>query len=401
MKVLFLSVSSAVRDINNRGIYPDLLRTFLKQGHEVYIVCPLERRNQQNTYYQKENKLHTLAVWTPNFVKTSRVEKIITSFLINFLFARSIKRHFPAVRFDLILYATPPITLTPLIKRLKSTHNAKTYLLLKDIFPQNAIDLGFISPNSLVTKYFRRKEVELYQVSDYIGCMSPANKAFVLENNPFVEPSKVEVCPNSIELKMSSSIDREKVRNKYGLPNDKIIAVYGGNLGKPQGIPFLLEVLKANKNKEEVFFVIAGNGTEFYKIKFFLANSNVSNVILIPALPRNAFDELVQACDIGLVFLDKRFTIPNFPSRILNYMEFRLPILFAVDKNTDVGKIAEGNGFGLWCESGDLESFNASLQNLISNTGIRYEMGDKGYRYLIKNYLTEYSYSVIIDSIAN
>lgn len=399
MKILFLSVSSAVRNIQNRGIYPDLLRTFLKYGHEVFIVSPLERRNNEKTFYKKEGKLHTLSVWTPNFVKTSRIEKTITSFFISFLFKRSIQKYFPAVQFDLILYATPPITFTPLIKQLKRNHIAKTYLLLKDMFPQNAIDLGFFSGNGIVAKYFRRKEVELYKVSDHIGCMSPANKAYVLDRNPYIKPSQVGVCPNSIELTNIPPADKKSVRDNYNLPQDKVIAIYGGNLGKPQGIPFLIEILKANKDEPNLFFVIAGNGTEFSKIQTFLKNTSIPNVLLIPSLPRNAFDELVQVCDIGLVFLDRRFTIPNFPSRILNYMEFKLPILFATDKNTDVGRIAEENSFGLWSESGDLQGFNRNLLELCRDQEIRFEMGEKGYEYLKQNYLTENSYEVIMNAI--
>lgn len=400
MNIIFLSLSSAVANIENRGIYPDLLRAFLNNGHNIYIVCPNERKDKiWKTYLTEKAAVKTLHVLTPNYTKTNIFEKALALLSINALYWRSIKAHFSNVDFDLILYATPPITFTPIIKKLKKKNGAFAYLMLKDIFPQNAIDLGFINSNSLIAKYFRRKEERLYRVSDHIGCMSPANKAFVLENNPFLHPSKVGVCPNSIELKKRPSIERDKVRDQYSLPNDKVIAVYGGNLGKPQGIPFLLEVLNANKDEPQVFFVIAGNGTEFSKIRTFLENSSIPNVLLIPALPRNSFDELVQACDIGLVFLDKRFTIPNFPSRILNYMEFKLPILFATDKNTDVGRIAEQNGFGMWSESGELIAFNVNLNRLTSDYLKRKEMGEKALRYLVSNYLVDDSYKIIMSTI--
>jgi glycosyltransferase involved in cell wall biosynthesis len=130
-----------------------------------------------------------------------------------------------------------------------------------------------------------------------------------------------------------------------------------------------------------------------------LKNTSIPNVLLIPSLPRNAFDELVQVCDIGLVFLDNRFTIANFPSRILNYMEFKLPILFATDKNTDVGRIAVENSFGLWSESGDLQGFSRNLLELCGNQEMRFDMGEKGYEYLKQNYLTENSYEVIMKAV--
>ena len=101
----------------------------------------------------------------------------------------------------MILYSTPPITLTNLIKRLKKVSNAKTYLLLKDIFPQNAVDLNLLKHGGILYNYFRKQEKVLYKISDFIGCMSPANLKYVLDNNPQIEKKKLEVNPNSIEVK--------------------------------------------------------------------------------------------------------------------------------------------------------------------------------------------------------
>ena len=56
---------------------------------------------------------------------------------------------------------------------------------------------------------------------------------------------------------------------------------------------------------------------------------------------REEYDNLVQICDVGLIFLNARFTIPNFPSRLLSYTEIGKPVLAATDENTDIGKIIE------------------------------------------------------------
>ena len=108
--------------------------------------------------------------------------------------------YFNNFAFDLILYSTPPITFNRLITELKKKTNASTYLLLKDIFPQNAVDLKMISEKGLIYRYFRKREKILYQISDWIGCMSMANVNYVLKNNSWLAPEKVEVNPNSIEI---------------------------------------------------------------------------------------------------------------------------------------------------------------------------------------------------------
>ncbi|MCZ2553024.1 glycosyltransferase WbuB, partial [Bacteroides fragilis] len=81
------------------------------------------------------------------------------------------------------------------------------------------------------------------------------------------------------------------------------------------------------------------------------------NSMLLSSLPKKEYDDLVKACDIGLIFLDRRFTIPNYPSRLLSYLENRMPVLLATDMNTDIGRIAERNGYGFWTENGNLDTF--------------------------------------------
>ena len=103
---------------------------------------------------------------------------------------------------------------------------------------------------------------------------------------------------------------------------------------------------------------------------------------------------LARSCDVGMIFLDHRFTIPNYPSRILSYLENKMPVLCATDPNTDMGRIAEENGYGFWCESDSVEAFNAILNKMINSD--RMMMGEKGYEYLCKNYTVENTYNAII-----
>jgi len=397
MNILFLSISTAVKNLENRGIYPDLLRKFAEEGHEIFIVAPAERRSGVRTNLFKKNNVTTLLVQIFNITKTNIIEKGISTIFIEHRFYQAIKKYLKDISFDLILYSTPPITFNGIIRKLKLKSMGSTYLLLKDIFPQNAVDLGMLSKRNPLYHYFKRKEAALYKVSDFIGCMSPANVRYLIKNNPEIQPEKIEVCPNSITPILIDKIDHpENILAKYNLPADRVICIYGGNLGKPQGIGFLLEVLEHNKKRKDIFFVIAGAGTEAYKIKTFLHVSNPQNVSFIPQLPREEFDKLLQACDIGLIFLEKSYSIPNYPSRLLNYMEFKKPVLMAIDQTTDLGTIAEDNNYGFWAESGDIFKFNQRLNELVNNKVLRIEMGLNGYHFMMNNYTVEQSYKTIM-----
>ena len=400
MNVIFLTISR-IREIKSRGIYADLMRKFRDEGHNVYIVTPYERQFALTTSLSEADGVHILGVRTFNIQKTNVVEKGIGTVLLESQYIKAIKKYLNGISFDLILYSTPPITFTNVVRFLKKRNpEAVSYLLLKDIFPQNAVDLGMFSKGGLFYKYFRNKEINLYKNSDYIGCMSPANVKFVLSHNNFLSHDRVEIAPNSIELiENPTNIDRESIRKKYNLPIDKPIFIYGGNLGKPQGIDFLIQCLDANCQRNDCYFFIVGNGTEYHKLKNWFTHIKPDNVSLFPRLPKGDYDALVQSCDVGLIFLDHRFQIPNYPSRLLSYLEYKIPIIAVTDVNTDIGIIAEKNGYGYYCESQWIEDFTACVNKYITAPETIREMGERGYQFLLDNYQVGNTYQKIISHI--
>lgn len=397
MNVVFLTLDRFL-NINDREISEDLMRKFKKEGHEVYVVVPRERRYHLPTRLEEQGGVHILGVKTLNIQKTNIVEKGIGTLLIERQYIAAIKHHLKGITFDLILYTTPPITFTGVVDYLKQQNQkAVSYLLLKDIFPQNAVDIGLFGEKSLFNRYFRRKEIKLYCQSNYIGCMSPANVEFLLAHNDFVNKENVEVAPNSIELaeqKILTQEQRNGIKRKYRLPLDKPVFIYGGNLGKPQGVDFLIQCLDTNKNREDCHFLIVGSGTEYPSIKEWYEREQPYSVSVYERLPKADYDLLVQCCDVGLIFLDHRFTIPNYPSRLLSYLEYKMPVLCATDPNTDIGRIAEDNGYGYWCESDSIEAFTSILDKMIHSD--RKLMGEKGYAFLKDNYLVQNTYNAII-----
>ena len=399
MNVLFLTLVD-ISTINERGIYHDLIREFIRQKHNIFVVSPSEKRYNEKTRIINDSGCKILKVKTGNIQKTNIIEKGISTILLEKQFINAIKKHLSNERFDLVIYTTPPITLVKVIEYIKKKHGALSYLLLKDIFPQNAVDLGMFSEKGIIHRYFRKKESKLYQISDHIGCMSQANVEYVVCHNPDVI-DKVHVSPNSIEpiCVPVEKIEKEIVRGRCGIPLNKKVFLYGGNLGKPQDIPFIIECLKQLHNKDDIFFVICGNGTEYDKLNRYINETKPNNIKLINSLPKAEYDKLATACDVGLIFLDKRFTIPNFPSRLLSYMENYMPVLACTDTNTDIGKAILDGGFGWWCESSDPNIFT-DLINTISDEEISIK-GQNARKYLDLNYTVEKSYHIITDKVCS
>jgi glycosyltransferase involved in cell wall biosynthesis len=222
MNILFLTLVK-IKTLDERGIYTDLLRKFREEGHKVFIVSPSERREEKPTTLLDVDGASVLNVWTLNLQKTNIIEKGIGTLAIEYQYLEAIKKYFSTIKFDLVLYSTPPITFSKVIGFIKKKDKAYSYLLLKDIFPQNAVDMKMLKKGGLLHKMFLKKEQRLYKLSDTIGCMSEANKHYILNHNPRITPTKIEVNPNSIKpIEMVCTFEeKQSIKEKYGLPLNK------------------------------------------------------------------------------------------------------------------------------------------------------------------------------------
>jgi glycosyltransferase involved in cell wall biosynthesis len=395
VKVLFLMISFP--DINkDSNLHSDLAEEFRNNGHQVYVATLLEKKHKQNTSLEKVKNLSILRVRAGNWFNTnSLLVKGITTLTIANYFKKDLQKYFNQIKFDLVIYPTPPITFAPVVKYLKQRDKCKAYLILRDIFPQNVRDLGLLN-NKLLYNYFRKKEKQLYDISDYIGCMSKGNIQYVLDHND-IDENKLEILYNWGRV-FNDSEDSEVVavdyKKKYGLEN-KFVAVFGGNIGLPQELEFLLELAKEYKYRSDIVFFIIGKGAQKEKIVNIINSEALSNVIIRDYIPRNDYQNLLKQCDIGLLNLNRTFTIPNMPCKMVDYFKASIPILASTDKNTDLKQFLQEAKAGLWSETGDLEAYKGNFEKLLNDKNLREELGKNGRKFLEENLKVEKAYQII------
>lgn len=385
MKILYLSQKDI--DIASEGIYSDLINGLIENGHDITLCCADSK--YEKTEYVNDG-IKRLKVKVANQFGVNIIKKGLVLLSLEGTITKAIKKHLKNENFDLILYATPPITFANVIKYCKKKYGSKSYLMLKDIFPQNAVDLRMMSTTGLTSilyKLFKAKENKLYIYSDKIGCMSPANIEYILKHNTYLDKSKVELFPNAIKIEDKATLPKTKgeIFDKLNINKDNIVFIYGGNMGKPQGLNFLADAIKNCNDIESVHFIMIGKGAE--KDKFFDALKGVKNVTTLDALPKAEYEELCSQCDIGMVVLDKRFTIPNYPSRTLSYLDNSMPVFACTDMNTDIRNLVEDNAkCGKWCYSDDINAFRDNVLWFVNNQDKLIELGKNGRDYLVNNF---------------
>lgn len=394
MNILFLTIAWP-QNPDEHNLYTDLLEYFAEQGHKVVVVCSSESRYGSETHIAEERGLKVLYVRTGNLTKVSFIRKGISNLLLGRQFKKAIRSYLPKESFDLILMSTPPITLSGLYADLKKIFNAKTYLLLKDIWPQGIADVGAIKQNGLIYKYFSYQEQRLYAASDYIGCMSPANIQYIKTHNRIPATTVVEENPNSIHIRKFTVQKRRDIFAKYNIPIDRCIFIAGGNFGVPQGIPQFLSMLE-QIDLSGAFFLFVGDGTEADKIRKYISTHQDMPIGFISRLPKDEYEQMCESADVGLILLDGRYTIPNFPSRLLSYLENRLPVLCCTDSCTDIGEIVESYNCGRHIIQGDVQKLSDIVRNLSDDEDLRLMMGNNSYALLEKGYSVEKSYEIVM-----
>lgn len=390
MKVLFLTIGS-IDSLLKSSVHIDVINALKFRGHDVCVLCTRERRMGKKTECVVDNRVKIVHLKIGNITKCSLAEKGISTILIEHQFKKAIKKYYKNEKFDLVIYNTPPITFVSAIKYAKKKFSCKAYLMLKDIFPQNAVDLNLITTRGFkgfIYKLFREKEKKLYNISDKIGCMSAANIEYVLKHNKFIKEEKAELFPNAVFLNgVATAAPDKSILDKLGIDTNRLTFIYGGNLGKPQGLDFLARAV-IEASRKEVNFVFIGNGTE--KNKLYEKLKKVEHIYTFESLPSDQYEMLCNACDVGIVALDHRFTIPNYPSRILSYMKTSKPIFACTDKNTDVRQLVEDQAqCGKWCYSDDLDGFVKCVEWFVDNKDKLAKLGENGYNYMVRHFNVE------------
>lgn len=403
MKILYLNLIYP-KDKNDSNLYKDLAKQLRDEKHEVTIVTLNEKKNKNiiEDEFEIEEGMKVLRVGCGNYFNVSNKEKIKTALTLPLKLKKSIFKNLKLEKYELIIYPSFPINfrLEYLIKELKKKYNAKSYYIHRDHFPYNALDLGMIK-KGIIFNYFKWEEKKLLEISDFIGCMSEENKKFILKNNNnFGLDKNIHLLRNWGENIIESPRKKNKIniRKELEYAEDDFILVFGGNMGKPQGLEMLQEVIKKLKKESKIKFLFIGRGTE--KNIFYKMSETNKNIKVLDYIPREKYLEILKNCNMGIVMLTKKFTVPNFPSKTTEYLKIGLPILAAIDTATDYGKVLKIEmKAGDFVLHGNIEEYCKKIIYYKNNKNKLLEYSNNGKKYYSENLQVKYAAKIIMEEI--
>ena len=340
----------------------DLARELLKMGHDPIVIVPVEKINN-STYVEKIDNIQILRIPTFKINNIGNIRRAINEILLPFIMILELKKYLSLIKsLDAVVWYSPTIFFGPLIKFIKKSSNCKSYLILRDIFPEWALDLGILKKNLI---YYFLKFVANYQYSlaDTIGVQTYSNLKY-FNNLTIQEKDKIEVLNNwlspSINKKSSICINNTKLRNKK-------ILVYIGNMGVAQGAKIFIELADSLKKKKNIGFVFVGRGSKLGELKIYATSKNLDNVLFFDEIDPDEIYDFLKMCHIGLIALDPRHKSHNIPGKFLAYIRSGLPILARINSGTDLQKVIEKENLGLVSNSNDVSKIKILTENLLKN----------------------------------
>ena len=363
MKLLY--ISAVWSGDGEPNMHSDFVNEAAKRGHSVTVLALCEKRNGVPTSYKTENGINYLTVKCGNIQKTNKYQKVISSVLANFHILAASYKFLRNAQFDMIVWSVSSTLMYYSVNCLKKRFGAKQYLLLKEYWPQDPVDLGAMSEGGFVYKVLKYVEKTMMNNADFIGASSPAGIKYVDERYP-ENTAKCEVCPHCETPREVDKTVRAQVLEEFGIPTDKTVFLYGGNFGLSQGIDDMVACIKAASENKDVFFAMLGSGTEYARAKAEL--DGIDNVGFYKGIKYYSLLRLAAVCDVGMIFLFKDYNVPNIPGKLNTYLNAEVPIIACVDKTTDAGDILEAAGAGIKVNSGDTKAFCAATKKLTDKT---------------------------------
>jgi glycosyltransferase involved in cell wall biosynthesis len=350
----------------------DLAQQFAALGHRPVVIVPSSMPDKPWTV-ERLDGIEVLRVAAPPTRAASFVRRALAEMWLPFAMYRNIRKSpFRRAKWDIVTWYSPPIFFGPLIWKLRRNSGARTYLILRDIFPEWAVDLGLVRKGP-VYLVFKAIAAFQYAVSEVIGVQTPSNLVYLAN---WASPNRrIEVLHNW--LAVTPDVGCGIVVANTALAGRKIF-VYIGNMGVAQGMDIFIELIQSLRHREDIGFLFVGRGSEFAKLEAEKASRELTNVLFFGEIDSSEIPGLLAQCDVGLVALHPDHKTHNIPGKFVSYVHYGLPVLARVNGGTDLERLIEDEGVGKVYVGNSVAELKRLAEELADNEVLRHSMSGRG-----------------------
>jgi glycosyltransferase involved in cell wall biosynthesis len=311
--------------------------------------------------------IRILRLKTPEHKNIGRIRRAIAEILMPFFMIRNFRKSaLSNTQWDAVIWYSPTIFLGPFIHYLKKQSACPSYLILRDIFPAWALDLGLMRKGPAYY-FFRLFEKFQYSIASCIGVQAVGNLEY-FKSWPSFKDKKIEVLQNWLTPKSLShcSIDISTLP----IANRKIF-VYAGNMGIAQGMGDLLILAEALLDRSDVGFLFIGRGSDMEILRLEAKNRGLINTVFCDEIGADEIPGLYAQCHVGLIALDPRHKTHNIPGKFLSYLQSGLPVMAIINDGNDLQLMIEKYQVGQVTTDRSQTNLRALANSLIEDDSLQ------------------------------
>lgn len=340
----------------------DLAREIVRQGHELTVLLP-DATLDEPWALENYDGAQVLRLKAPQTKDINYLQRTIGEWMMPHSMWRNLKRS-PLARqhWEAVLWYSPSIFHGPLVRSLKRQSGCKGYLIIRDIFPEWAVDLGILRPG-LAYGFFKWIAQRQYDVADIIGVQTPGNLSYFEQWQAAGNDRSLQVLQNWLGRPANAQCP---IRIEETPLAGRKILVYAGNMGIAQGMDILLDLAERLKARDDIGFLLVGRGNNQSVLKKSAAERHLNNVLFFDEIDPDEIPDLYAQCHAGIVALAHRHKSHNIPGKFLTYMQNGIPVLANINPGNDLAALIRREDVGEVCETNNLDELEQCCIALVN-----------------------------------
>lgn len=338
----------------------DLSQEMVKQGHLPTVMIP-SSDIAHPWVLETVGGVQVLRLKALQTRDVSYVKRTVAEFLLPFMMRRNLRKSPLAnERWEGVVWYSPTIFLGPLANSLKQASGCKGYLIVRDIFPEWAVDIGLLR-RGLAYRFFKAIESYQYSVADVIGVQTSSNLSY-FDRWAGKRGRRVEVLQNWLA---AASDVGTSVSVSNSLLSGRTIFVYAGNMGVAQGMDVYIDLAESLRDRRDIGFLFIGRGSAVHQLREAAQERKLDNVLFHDEIHPSEIPGLYGQCHIGIVALDSRHKTHNIPGKFLSYMQSGLPVLASINPGNDLEDLIQSNRVGRVCTDCSVSTLRRMAVSLV------------------------------------
>ena len=373
----------------------DLTREFVRQGHSVCVFLPAAKQDDR-WILDSVDGVQVLRLKAPRMKDVGYVRRTLAEFWMPFAMSRNFRKcPLAGEDWDSVVWYAPSIFHGPFISWLKKKYHLRSYLIVRDIFPEWAVDMGIMN-RGFIYRFFDAVARYQYSVADVIGIQSSGNEQYFKEW--IKKPNRqLEVLHNWLG---KPALERCEIRVDKTLLSGRKIFVYAGNMGIAQNIDIFLDLAEKLMFRSDVGFLFVGRGSEASRLEASARSRQLDNVVFFDEINPDQIPDLFAQCTAGIVALDSKHKSHNIPGKFLTYMQNGLPVLANINKGNDLADIIRIEGVGEVCETSQVDDLLILANKLIDHVQHDAELSSRCLNLFRRQFAVEKTVKQIVSALS-